>query len=489
MSDAQGAARFIPLTPLPAGDAPRARGAVAPEGLTSRVVKPFSMLGVTWDDGGTALRGAVQVRTRSLATGGWSGWRDLEAGDDRPDTGSAEAAGGAVRGGTAPLWVGDADGVQVRVTPDGAVDRVAGTRAPALPHGLRVDLVDPGTAPAGTAADPGPASDATRRSADGSAPARAAGDSAGDSADASRDDPLSGSGDDPVSASAGDSASDPAGDAMSGPADDSAGDPAPDSPGASGDSAGGSGDSPTGSGDDRRAGHAARYDDPDGSDGWDGGDQGDLPDDDDPYTDPAPHTAPRPAIVSRAGWKADESLRETAFAYTGTTKAVFVHHTATSNDYACADAPAIVRGIYRYHVRAEGWRDIGYNFLIDKCGRIYEGRAGGVTRAVLGAHTLGFNTDTTGVAVIGTFTKAKPSAAAVRALERLAAWKLGLTGVNAAGRTTLTSAGSNKYAPGVRVSLNTISGHRDGFTTACPGTKLYAQLPAVRRAAAALQGR
>ncbi|WP_374209166.1 N-acetylmuramoyl-L-alanine amidase [Kitasatospora sp. A2-31] len=102
----------------------------------------------------------------------------------------------------------------------------------------------------------------------------------------------------------------------------------------------------------------------------------------------ADHEAPRPGIVTRAGWGADESLRDPGFVYTGQVRAVFVHHTATATDYSCSDAPQMIRAIYQYHVQSNGWRDIGYNFLVDRCGTIYEGRAGGVDQPVFGAHTL-----------------------------------------------------------------------------------------------------
>jgi uncharacterized protein with LGFP repeats len=203
----------------------------------------------------------------------------------------------------------------------------------------------------------------------------------------------------------------------------------------------------------------------------------------------ATHVGPRPRIVTRAGWGADEKLREAGFVYTDSVKVVFVHHTATGNDYTCAGAPALIRSIYRYHVESSGWRDIGYNFLIDKCGNIYEGRAGGVAKAVFGAHTLGFNTNSSGVAVLGTFTSVSAPAAAVKAVAQLAAWKLGLYGGNPTGTTHLVSGGGNLYTKGSSVKLHTISGHRDGFATECPGAKLYAQLGGARTTAAGLQGR
>lgn len=202
-----------------------------------------------------------------------------------------------------------------------------------------------------------------------------------------------------------------------------------------------------------------------------------------------PYIGPRPRIVTRKGWGADESLRESGFVYTNTVKAAFVHHSASGNNYACKDAPAVIRSLYRYHVLSSGWRDLGYNFAVDKCGTVYEGRAGGVSKAVLGAHTMGFNTDSMGVAVLGTYTSTAPPAAAVDAVARLTAWKLGLFGRDPRGKTTLKSGGGNLYTKGKNVSMNVISGHRDGFATACPGAKLYAKLPPTRTASAKLQGR
>ncbi|MFV2120948.1 N-acetylmuramoyl-L-alanine amidase, partial [Streptomyces sp. Act-28] len=202
-----------------------------------------------------------------------------------------------------------------------------------------------------------------------------------------------------------------------------------------------------------------------------------------------PYIGPRPSIVTRKGWGADEKLREPNFLYTKSVQAAFVHHTATGNNYTCAQAPSVLRGIYRYHVQSMGWRDLGYNFAIDKCGVVYEGRAGGVAKPVQGAHTLGFNTDTTGIAVLGSFTSAAPPAKAVTAVARLTAWKLGLHGKDPRGRSTLTSGGGNLYKKGTKVQLNAISGHRDGYSTACPGTKLYGKLGTVRSTAAGYQGR
>ncbi|MDY0815561.1 peptidoglycan recognition protein [Kitasatospora purpeofusca] len=202
------------------------------------------------------------------------------------------------------------------------------------------------------------------------------------------------------------------------------------------------------------------------------------------------HQAPRPEVVTRAGWGADESIREPDFEYTGPVRVVFVHHTATATEYACSDAPRLIRAIYQYHVLSNGWRDIGYNFLVDRCGTVYEGRAGGTDLPVHGAHTLGFNTDSAGVAAIGTFVTDIPPAPLLSGVARIAAWKLGLTEQDAAGSTRLVS-GSNGslYPAGTGVVFQAVSGHRDAFNTECPGDALYPKLPELRTEAARLQGR
>jgi hypothetical protein len=186
-----------------------------------------------------------------------------------------------------------------------------------------------------------------------------------------------------------------------------------------------------------------------------------------------------PPIVTRAQWGANESIRRAAPLIAPTLSAVIVHHTVNANGYAAADVPAIVRSIYAYHVRSNGWNDIGYNYLVDAYGRIYEGRYGGISANVIGAHTAGFNTGTAGVAYIGNTDTAPVTAAGRAALVSLISWRLDLAHVNPLSSVQLTSGGNPKYAAGKVVTVRAISGHRDLYPTECPGRSLYAALPGI----------
>jgi hypothetical protein len=192
----------------------------------------------------------------------------------------------------------------------------------------------------------------------------------------------------------------------------------------------------------------------------------------------------QPAIITRKQWGADESLRKKAPEYAEPLKMAIVHHTATTDSYAKEKSDDIVRSIYAYHTKTNGWNDIGYNFLVDRYGQIFEGRYGGITKTVIGAHSLGFNKHSTGISIIGNFGGSKPPEVAMNALKRILAWRLDLGFVDPLGSLTYVSNGSNKYKSGVKVSLKTISAHRDVGKTECPGDPLYGALSFLRTAAA-----
>ncbi|MER6998624.1 N-acetylmuramoyl-L-alanine amidase [Streptomyces sp. NPDC000410] len=434
--DLPGSTQSLPLAPLTGLD--RAPGGAVAQGLPRRDVRPFSLVGVVWDDVDTELHGTVQVRTRATGSKEWSAWQDLVTHNHEhaPDPDSPERAEGTVRGSTAPLWVGDSDGVEVRVRPETA-DGPRGATPP-LPGGLRLELVDPGKA-----TEP----DAPRSAAPASVREPATNPQPGEEEATQASGPKAGGATELDLAAAPLTAEAAAASAVNAEL------------------------APLGATEIPAQSKAETMA------------EAGL------YGVARPYIGPRPGIITRKGWGANEALREKQFVYTHAVKAAFVHHSATGNRYTCAQAPSVLRSIYRYHVESSGWRDIGYNFAVDKCGNIYEGRAGGVAKAVLGAHTLGFNTNSMGIAVLGTYSATSPPAAVVDAVAKLTAWKLGLYGVNPQAKASLISGGGNKFKKGTTVKLNAISGHRDGFATECPGGLLYNKLGAARSTSAKLQGR
>ncbi|HEX5017453.1 MAG TPA: N-acetylmuramoyl-L-alanine amidase, partial [Actinomycetes bacterium] len=185
----------------------------------------------------------------------------------------------------------------------------------------------------------------------------------------------------------------------------------------------------------------------------------------------------KPPIVTRAEWGADESLRDKRLENNRTVKVAFVHHTAGSNSYSRSESPAVVRGLYSYYVRTLKYADMGYNFLVDKYGTIYEGRAGSITKPVRSAATGGFNRDSLSIVAMGNFETARASDAMVAGIAKVAGYRLSRFYRDPFGRKTLTAeVGSSRYDAGQKVSFKVISGHRDAGFTACPGDKLYRRL-------------
>ncbi|MEU9398619.1 N-acetylmuramoyl-L-alanine amidase [Streptomyces sp. NPDC048242] len=464
-------------------------GSDGEQALAARSTKPFRMLAVSWSDTHAQLDGTVQVRTKSSASGQWSDWQRLSAGDALPDPAERDRAG--VRGATAPLWTGLSDGVQVRVQGKN------GTHA--LPKGLTVDLVDPGRS--GSAAS----ADGTDQAAGAATPAlQPAGysvDGDGEPTDTPVDpDPTS---PEPETTAPTDA---PTGEAS--PVDSSTPPPppsesAPESPVSSPSAPATTSSSPASptasattavpSATPTAPGYlpsvAAAYPSCPGASAVPRTVPSPLP------AAPSASTVAAPPVVSRAGWGADECARDAGYPdYATKVKVVFVHHTDTTNTYSCTDSPAIVRSLYALHLH-QGWRDLGYNFLVDKCGTIFEGRFGGTAMPVIGAQTYGFNTDSMGIAAIGTYTDlsggdasastikgAAPSQAMQTAIARIAAWKLGMSGISPTATSTLTEGSKDSYGFtfGQSYTLNAVSGHRNGYATDCPGNQLYAQLATIR---------
>ncbi|MTV23867.1 hypothetical protein FTX61_00295 [Nitriliruptoraceae bacterium ZYF776] len=193
---------------------------------------------------------------------------------------------------------------------------------------------------------------------------------------------------------------------------------------------------------------------------------------------PAEATAGRPSIISRRSWGADESWRRGSPRY-ATPRLAVLHHTAGANTYTRDQAAAVVRGIYNYHARTLGWGDVGYNVLVDRYGRIYEGRAGGLDRGVIGAHAAGFNTGTFGVAAMGNFDVQDVPGAVLESVAAVVAWKYDVHGIDASASRTTTLNDRR---------LAVLTTHRDVGNTACPGRYLYAKMGQLRARVEALAG-
>jgi hypothetical protein len=340
--------------------------------------KGLATVGVTWSHSTAVREGSIAISLRTRRGSEWSDWKKVPYHpEEGPDPSSAE--GRNATPGTEPIYVGKVDDVQVRAVTDSG----------AAPTGMKIALVDPGTAQT----------------------------------------------------------------AVEGPGIDTG---APGA-GALGLSAASTGTTTTGT---TTTGTTT-------TGTTDGSDDAAL----------SASVARKPRIFSRKQWGADERMRDKPSLHYGEVHGGFVHHTVNANGYSRSQVPALIRGIYAYHTQSRGWSDIGYNFLIDRFGRIWEGRYGGVARPVVGAHTLGYNDDSFAASAIGNFEIRRPSSAIVHAFARLFAWKLGLHGVRANDRKVWIT----------KRHFHAISGHRDAGQTACPGKYLYAKIPTIRSLAAARQ--
>lgn len=181
--------------------------------------------------------------------------------------------------------------------------------------------------------------------------------------------------------------------------------------------------------------------------------------------------ASRPRVISRAQWGANEDWAGDP-SYASDVSMGVVHHTASSNSYS--DATAVLRSIYRYHTQSLGWKDLGYNLVVDREGNVYEGRKGGLESGVIGAHARGYNTGSFGVTVLGNYEHVDPTRASLETLEDVIAWQSSVYGINPDGTTT--------EMDGTR--RETIVGHRQVGQSSCPGRIQY-YLPEIREQAAA----
>ncbi len=198
--------------------------------------------------------------------------------------------------------------------------------------------------------------------------------------------------------------------------------------------------------------------------------------------------APSVTVRTRSQWGADSSLLRSPPWHVPWKKAI-VHHTVTTNSYA--EATAQIRSIYYFHSVTRRWGDIGYNFLVDKWGNVWQGRAGGDDS--VGMHAMGWNEGALGVATLGDFQSTTPSSTMRDAVARVIAAKLGARGVQPMGADRFTHEEVDRYGRWHERTGTTpnVIGHRDaidvvgasGAGTACPGNRLYSYLESIRKTA------
>lgn len=185
-------------------------------------------------------------------------------------------------------------------------------------------------------------------------------------------------------------------------------------------------------------------------------------------------------VNSRSAWGARAA--NSSASYGSTVRLAVVHHSDGSNDYSPGAVPGIIRSIQAFHMDGRGWSDIAYNFVVDKYGGLWEGRGGGIDRPVVGAHAMGFNTNSVGVMVLGDYTSATPTGAAIESVSKVIGWKLALHDADPSGRVAFTSGGSTTIPAGVTVDLPRVVGHRDVGATSCPGS-IHGSLGQIRNRA------
>lgn len=196
---------------------------------------------------------------------------------------------------------------------------------------------------------------------------------------------------------------------------------------------------------------------------------------------PPPSWAGASFVRNRSLWDTGGCRRPGAETAYSSARAIVIHHTAASNNYTEAQVPDIIKGHCEFHVNGRGWDDIGYNFLVDRFGNVWEGRTGSKNAPVSGAHVAGFNGQTQGIAMLGNFQVEPPTPATVTGLRQMLNWLTGWHSIDPAGSVLLESkSDSTLFAEGDQVVVPAIIGHRDLGSTSCPGDFFYVTLAGLR---------
>jgi hypothetical protein len=197
-----------------------------------------------------------------------------------------------------------------------------------------------------------------------------------------------------------------------------------------------------------------------------------------------PNGSVKPSMTYRSQWGARPFACGTPD-YAHALKFAVVHHTVNGNSYTSAESPGMIRGIQAYHMDALGYCDIAYNFLIDRYGQIFVGRDGGVDKPVIAGHAGGFNTASTGIAILGDHSSVGVTQSTWNRLIHLLRWRLSVAGIDPSKgdyyQVKSSPCNCQRWAPGTWVYFsNLIMTHRDVNYTACPGDGLYPKLGQLR---------
>ena len=180
----------------------------------------------------------------------------------------------------------------------------------------------------------------------------------------------------------------------------------------------------------------------------------------------ATESYPKPFVVSRDVWcTAPECHYSEGLSYYPVSHLI-LHHTVTSGD----NPVATLQAIWKFHTFTRGWGDIGYNYLVDTGGVLYEGHLGGDN--VVGTHSGDANRGSMALSLMGDFTNVTPPAPMQESVVNLFAWKADQMDIDVY---------DSSYLPAMGWGVPHLMGHRDVYgTTACPGDSAHPLLPAIR---------
>jgi hypothetical protein len=192
----------------------------------------------------------------------------------------------------------------------------------------------------------------------------------------------------------------------------------------------------------------------------------------------APAFAGPPNILPREKWDPNGECKAKKAPEKGQCLCAVINHThRPDSNYTAEQVPALIRGIFNFHTTGtNNWDDIGYQFIVDKFGNIYEARAGGIDQPLVGAHTYGYNRVSVGIGLLGDFVDQAPTPEMMKALAKLIAWKLKVHGQPVSGTVDVLNGATKQIR-----TVHRVSGASEIFATESPGRAFVAVLPVLRK--------